>query len=104
MEFMKNKRELIPIYEGVQGYYKKAIIIEDNDRIRLKSYQTTMVVILKSDNALMLNNNLNNYTPTTLRHVKEFLKQNENILIKKYPNLFIEGKKISKKDILALIN
>ena len=85
------KKELKTIYDNAKSFYKKAFTIEEGDEIRLVSYTTTMATYNFKNNKLILNNNTWNYTTTTLRHIKEFLKQFTNI------------NATTKKDILKLI-
>lgn len=82
-------KELIPIFENVKSYYNKARIITNNDTqtTQLKSYNTIMLEI-DIDGNITRNPSNYNYTNTTLRHCKEFLKQYTNI------------QNITKKDIL----
>ena len=111
---MKNlkevKKELFPIYEEVKSYYKKAYIkkyYNKDDIIKkyeLISYNTSILYI--KDNKLYFNyKNINNkkiYSQTTLRHIKEFLKQYYYILELNYKNI-IDKEKIKKDDIKKLI-
>ena len=63
--------ELKPIYSREKSFYRKAIVeIEDNKKT-LYSYNTKVAVI--EDNRAIV---FNTYSATTLRHIKEFLKQN----------------------------
>ena len=66
--------ELKPIYDNVKSYYGKAIIRSYDGFISLQSYSDNVSTIDTSkhiaiiwDNAIL--------TKTTLRHIKEFLKQ-----------------------------
>lgn len=65
--------ELIPKYENVKSYYNKAIVLETNKRKMLQSYDVIVAEIV--GNKVFLTEDFN-YSKTTLRHVKEFLKQN----------------------------
>ena len=63
--------ELKPIYSREKSFYRKAIVeIEDNKKT-LYSYNTKVAVI-EGEKAIVVNI----YSATTLRHIKEFLKQN----------------------------
>ena len=67
------KKELLANYSNVKSFYKKAFLIEEEGKIILQSYDSNMIV--KENNKLIFNNNINLYSLTTLRHVKEWLKQ-----------------------------
>ena len=67
------KKELKVEYGHQKSYYKKAFLNEENGKIILKSYDSKMIV--KENNKLIFNDNINLYSLTTLRHVKEWLKQ-----------------------------
>ena len=98
-------KELHPEYENVKSYYKKAHvkILYNKDGIvkkyQLISYQTIMLSI--KNGLLKLNKTRTNYTNTTVRHLKEFIKQ-YNYLFYNYKTLY-QKERITKKDILNLI-
>lgn len=104
------KSELIPIYENVKSYYKKASIKKYYNKsglinkYELISYKTSILYI--KDSKLYFNyKNINNkkiYTSTTLRHIKEFIKQYYYILELYYKDI-INKSKLTKKDISLLI-
>ena len=63
--------ELKPIYDGKKSFYNKAQIKTEDNKTILLSYNTEVCFIK--------NNKVNIkgfYSNTTLRHIKEFLKQN----------------------------
>jgi len=62
---------LKPIFDSRQSFYLKATIIQENNIIKLKSYNT-IVATIKDDKATISGI----YSATTTRHQKEFLKQN----------------------------
>lgn len=63
--------ELKAIYSNVKSFYGKAkVIICDDGRIQLQSYQTIVAEI--KDGKLTI---FDWYSPTTTRHIKEFLMQ-----------------------------
>lgn len=64
------KTEMIPEFTNVKSFYKKAYIDRINDLKVLYSYDTK-VAYIKNDKAVVLNT----YSATTLKHIKEFLKQ-----------------------------
>lgn len=63
--------QLKPIYENKKSYYNKAVIEESNGKKTLKSYETD-VCFIENNKAVVKET----YSQTTLRHIKEFLKQN----------------------------
>ena len=67
------KKELKVMYGYQKSFYKKAFLIEEEGKIILQSYDSNMIT--KENNKLIFNNNINLYSVTTLRHVKEWLKQ-----------------------------
>jgi len=85
--------ELKPIYENCKSYYKKAIILDLGAYVILSSYNTEVCVINTAEHSFVVygGNCYQNYlTTTTLRHIKEFLKQ-----------YFYNGNvEITKKDLL----
>ena len=88
------KYELLPIYDSKKSFYHKAIIEEENENIKLYSYNT-LVSTLLHDN-IILNNNVDQsllFSNTTLRHIKEFLKQ----------FYYNSDHNITKKDLLKLL-
>lgn len=88
--------ELKPIYENVKSYYGKAIIKEDTDFnksiLELYSYETKVAVIIETFTndygiikEVFVTKNNDHLTNTTLRHIKEFLRQDGfNAQNKKY--------------------
>lgn len=68
----KTTYELKPNYDTRASFYGKANVIEFEDgTLLLKSYNT-IVAIISSNHAFIDGT----YSATTLRHIKEFLKQN----------------------------
>ena len=67
-------RELRVKFGTQESFYKKAFVKEDNEAIQyLYSYYS--LILTNYGNALKFEENLNLYTNTTLRHVREYLKQ-----------------------------
>lgn len=104
------KNELIPIYENVKSYYKKAEVKKyynkDNiiNKYELISYNTS-ILYLKNSKIYFNYKNINNkkiYTNTTLRHIKEFIKQYYYYLELYYKDI-INKEKLKKDDIKKLI-
>ena len=81
--------DLVPIFDNAASFYKKAVVHEKNQGLllELQSYATTVAQI-KNGKAQIYGI----YSATTLRHIKEFLKQNnfiadnKNQIIKDYLN------------------
>lgn len=65
------KTELAPIFDSRKSFYKKAYVVTENNKIVLLSYDTEVAEI-KDGKAKIFDT----YSPTTLRHIKEFLYQN----------------------------
>lgn len=65
------KTNLIPMHDSAASFYNKAIVIQDGNNIKLQSY-STVVAEIKDNKAVVFGT----YSATTLRHIKEFLKQN----------------------------
>lgn len=92
------KEFLKPIYTSQKDFYKKAEIKTLNNNIKLLYSYNTLVCIIY-DNKYILNDNISYnllFSNTTLKHIKEFLLQNINILRLSH---FIDSK-ITKKDII----
>jgi len=67
--------ELEPKHDSAKSFYRKARVefLPDGDEI-LISYETPVALWVKFDNTMVLQH-VAQYSATTLRHVKEFLKQ-----------------------------
>ena len=68
---MKTIYDLIPMYDSRKSFYGKAKVIEMENEIVLQSYDTFVASI--KEGKVIINGF---YSNTTLRHIKEFLKQN----------------------------
>ena len=67
-------RELRVIHGTQDSFYKKAFVKEDDNSTQyLYSYYS--LIVTNYGNALKFEENLNLYTNTTLRHVREYLRQ-----------------------------
>lgn len=81
--------ELTPRYDSRQSFYRKAFVEISNDVIELWSYETLVCVIcngtVRIDGNTMWDSN------TTLRHIKEFLKQ------------YYEYRDWTKKDLMKYV-
>lgn len=79
--------ELVPRYDKAQSFYGKAHVEEKkNGDLVLYSYDTKILTITKSRK---LKKHYNDYTQTTMRHINDFLLQND-------------FKKLSKKEWLEI--
>lgn len=90
---------LEPVYNSQKDYYKKAIVKTLDNNIKLLYSYNTLVCIIYNDNRYILNDNINDrllFSNTTLKHIKDFLLQNIDILRLSH---FIDSK-ITKKDII----
>jgi len=65
------KTELLAQYDTQNSFYKKAIVEIGKDCLILWSYQTAVAEIRNGEARVF-----GTYSQTTLRHIKEFLKQN----------------------------
>ena len=69
--------ELMVIHGAQQSFYKKAFIKEDNEGTeRLYSYYS--LIITNYGKALKFEEDINLYSLTTMKHVREYLKQTGN--------------------------
>ena len=74
-----NKTELKAIYDNRQSFYGKAEILQEDNKIILKSYNTNILEYnTKTKKLTFLTNNKNHFTQTTNRHINEFLRQFTN--------------------------
>lgn len=67
--------ELVPRYDSCKSFYGKAVVRKHDDYFTLVSYKTDVAVVKFTDNKFSVQVLEDVLTPTTLRHVKEFLKQ-----------------------------
>lgn len=64
--------ELRPIHDSRKSFYGKALVVEDGSGVKkLRSYNTIVAQINDGRPTVY-----GTYSNTTLRHIKEFLKQN----------------------------
>jgi len=71
--------ELTPQYDARASFYGKARVEATSDMLKLISYTTHVATIYLDTNNLIGGNKATvkgTYSQTTLRHIKEFLKQN----------------------------
>ncbi|MCI8290901.1 MAG: hypothetical protein HFJ25_01405 [Clostridia bacterium] len=62
--------ELEPIYLNQKSFYNKAKVLNDNGVIKLQSYST---IVAEIRNRKLYINGF--YSNTTLKHIREFIKQ-----------------------------
>lgn len=67
------KTYLMPKYDARKSFYNKAVVEHTNNKATLYSYNTKVAEI---ENGKVKLFNAWDYSSTTLRHTKEFLKQN----------------------------
>ena len=92
------KEFLQPIYNTQKDYYKKAEVKTLSNNIKLLYSYNTLVCIIY-DNKYILNDTISYdllFSNTTLKHIKDFLLQNIDILRLSH---FIDSK-ITKNDII----
>lgn len=65
--------ELYPYYDSAQSFYGKAKIFEIENDVFLMSYDTIVAFYNRDTKIARV---MDTYSVTTLRHIKEFLKQN----------------------------
>ena len=71
-----NKFELESIYDARKSFYKKAIVLEDEKFLMLRSYGVNILQYDKIKKSIeFLTANKNHFTHTTNRHINEFLQQ-----------------------------
>lgn len=63
--------ELMPQYDGRKSFYGKARVRNNDGDLELISYDTRVAVIYPDNTASVYGT----HSATTLRHIKEFLKQ-----------------------------
>ena len=78
---MENKKMLDTIYLNQKSFYNKAYTIQENNILKLYSYDTLVLTIIFNIDTkkYQLNYNINErylFSQTTLKHIKECLKQN----------------------------
>lgn len=65
--------ELCPYYDSAQSFYGKAKVIEIENDVFLISYDTIVAFYNRETKIAEV---VDTYSATTLRHIKEFLRQN----------------------------
>lgn len=87
---MENTYYLQPEYSSQRSFYRKAYVMIEDNKKSLYSYNTLIAVIYREDDTHIFLTKNWDYSMTTLKHLKEFFRQNN---MKIY----------SKKDITNLI-
>ena len=104
----ESKKELLPVFENVKSYYKKAEVKKYYNKYNiivkyeLLSYNT--LVLTYKDSKMKLNKKINKElltSQTTLRHIKEFIKQHFYLLDEETQKT-LEKNSFSKKTLLEL--
>ena len=93
------KKELKAIYDGAKSFYKKAYTIDG----ALYSY-ATLIATIDENGRVTLNKNVTPallFSHTTLRHLKEYLKQHFDLLDVKDARQ-LKNANFSKKMIISL--
>ena len=65
---------LVPIHDRARSFYGKAQVTYTKNGLLLASYKTPVCIICDPEHVYL--SDKWDYSPTTLRHVKEFLRQN----------------------------
>lgn len=63
---------LEPKFDSRKSFYGKARVLYTEDKIQLESYNTVVAEIDRNKNKAVIHGF---YSPTTLRHIKDFLYQ-----------------------------
>lgn len=104
----ESKKELLPVFENVKSYYKKAEVKKYYNKYNvivkyeLLSYNT--IVLTYKESKIKLNKNIKKElltSQTTLRHIKEFIKQYYYLLDEETKKT-LEKNSFSKKILLEL--
>lgn len=66
--------DLVPIHDRARSFYGKAQVTYTKNGLLLTSYKTPVCIICDPEHVYL--SDKWDYSPTTLRHVKEFLRQN----------------------------
>lgn len=94
--YNKNLYELVPIYTSQNSFYKKAFYTIINNEATLYSYMSNVCQVDLSKGVYYLNWDIPEnllFSHTTLKHLKEFLKQKLGVNIKGKKELIeMEGK------------
>lgn len=72
--------DLVPQYDARRSFYGKARVEDTKKYLKLYSYNTLVAMISKEESKAKV---FGTYSQTTLRHIKEFLKQNNFTAINK---------------------
>ena len=78
VEVMERVNALYPCFDPCDSFYNKALVYDDEEVVMLYSYFTAVCVLDKKNKKYCLNPGVDIdllLSNTTLRHIKEFLKQ-----------------------------
>lgn len=64
--------ELCPYYDSAKSFYGKARVVEIENDVFLVSYETIVAFFNRKTKIAQV---VDTFSPTTLRHIKEFLRQ-----------------------------
>lgn len=67
--------ELTPMFETCKSYYGKARVKVDGDDLQLFSYSTAVAIVTYLPDGAKLAHITGVYSRTTVRHIREFLRQ-----------------------------
>lgn len=75
-KYHAGQRKKMKIYElnatNQKSYYGKALVLENDNTIKLQSYETIVAVFNKKTNVLKINGW---YSMTTSKHINDFLRE-----------------------------
>lgn len=104
----ESKKELIPVYENVKSYYNKAEVKRYYNKyniiIKYELLSYNIIVLTYKDSKIKLNKKIDInllMSKTTLRHIKEFIKQYYYLLDEETQKT-LEKNNFSKKTLLEL--
>ena len=93
------KRELRVIHGTQQSFYKKAFVKEDEEATQyLYSYDS--LILTNYGKCLRFEEDINLYSNTTMRHVREYLKQIGKLELAALPKAKLLKKITSKKYVM----
>lgn len=104
----ESKKELLPVFENVKSYYKKAEVKKyynkNNIIVKYELLSYNIIVLTYKESKIKLNKNIKKElltSQTTLRHIKEFIKQYYYLLDEETKKT-LEKNNFSKKTLLQL--
>lgn len=104
----ESKKELLAIYDNRKSFYNKAEVKKyynkNNILVKYELLSYNTIVLTYKNNKIKLNKNINNnllFSNTTLRHIKEFIKQHFYLLDEETQKTLIKNN-YSKKALIQL--